>query len=314
MRDEAGDDPARAAAPPPMSRRPLVLAAGALAGAGLMAIGWALSTTSGDPRRTALSPPAVASGVPEAAPAVTRPGPAPRPGGAQDARALPPVLVEAAKVEWAAGHQAAARDLAGRALEMELDGRVTEPLQAAFGADEEYRVRYESLVRRVEALFTYFEDKYDYQHLDRDNATTVWILGQVGMTHKDRAAVPFLEDYLAHSAIEDVRARAADALWLIGDRAAVPALRAALSDPSLRVKGFAASGLGDLGDASAVDPLLALFATLPDNKDETKARIADALGKLGDRRAAPAIKASLETISDPAYVRWARPALDRLTR
>ncbi|PYQ46545.1 MAG: hypothetical protein DMF78_26175 [Acidobacteria bacterium] len=65
---------------------------------------------------------------------------------------------------------------------------------------------------------------------------------------------------------------------------------------------------------SAVDPLLALFATLPDNKEETKAHIADALGKLGDRRAAPAIKASLDVIRDPAYVRWARPALDRLTR
>jgi HEAT repeat protein len=134
------------------------------------------------------------------------------------------------------------------------------------------------------------------------------------MTYKDRGAVPMLEDYLAHSTIEEVRARTADALWLIGDRSSVPALLAALGDPSLKVKGFAASGLGDLGDASAVDPLLALFATLADNKEETKARIADALGKLGDRRAAPAIKASLDSIRDPAYVRWARPALDRLTR
>ena len=214
-----------------------------------------------------------------------------------------------------AGHFVSRRrlhEVAGR-LVREFDV-VTSSLDAAMGSDAEYRALRDRTWTRVQALFSYFEGKYDYQHLPRDNATTIWILGQLGMTHKDRGAVRLLEDYLAHSAIEDVRARTADALWLIGDRSSVPALLAALGDPSLKVKGYAASGLGDLGDVSAVDPLLALFATLPDNKEETKARIADALGKLGDRRAAPAIKASLDVIRDPAYVRWARPALDRLTR
>jgi len=145
--------------------------------------------------------------VPETAPAVTRREPPPPRGAAQEVPALPPALVQAARAAWAAGHKAAARDLAVRALEMELDGRVSEPLQAVFGDDEEYRVRYESLVRRVDALFTYFEDKYHYQDLNRDNATTVWILGQLGMTHKDRGAVPLLEDYLAHSAISRPRRR-----------------------------------------------------------------------------------------------------------
>jgi len=89
-------------------------------------------------------------------------------------------------------------------------------------------------------------------------------------------------------------------------------LIAALQDPSIKVAGFAASGLGDLGDASAVEPLLELFQRLSDNREEAKARVADALGKLGDKRAIAPIAASLAAIEEPAYVRWARPALHRL--
>jgi HEAT repeat protein len=88
----------------------------------------------------------------------------------------------------------------------------------------------------------------------------------------------------------------------------------ALEDPSLKVRGFAASGLGDLKDRAAVDPLLSLFAQLQDNREETKARIADALGKLGDPRAIQPIEESLRSLREPAYVRWAQPALDRLRR
>jgi HEAT repeat protein len=164
----------------------------------------------------------------------------------------------------------------------------------------------------VNGLFEYYERKHYYQYLRRDIPMTEWVIGHAGATHKDVEAVPHLIRYLQESPFAETRARAADALWIIGDRSAVPALLAALSDSDLKVQGFAASGLGDLGDPTVVDPLLDLFRRLPDNREETKARIADALGKLGDKRALSPIRESLAQIPDLAYSRWARPAADRL--
>jgi HEAT repeat protein len=152
----------------------------------------------------------------------------------------------------------------------------------------------------VEGLFDYYERKYDYQFLRRDVGTAEWAIGHAGGTHKDRGAVPHLIRYLRESAFAETRAKAADALWSIGDRIAGPAMLAALADPDLKVKGFAASGLGDFGDPAAIEPLLDLFQRLPDNREETKARVADALGKLGDKRALAPIRESLTKINDPA--------------
>jgi tetratricopeptide (TPR) repeat protein len=224
----------------------------------------------------------------------------------------PDVLAQAAVLQRTAGERKRALDLAAQALEARLDGKTRKRLDTAFGRDPDYaRVR-GRITERVEGLFDHYERKYDYQYLRRDLATTQWVIGHAGATHKDREAVPYVIPYLRESAFADTRAKAADALWYIGDRRAVPAMLAALSDPDLKVQGFAASGLGDLGDPAAVDPLLDLFVRLPDNRDETKARIADALGKLGDTRALPPIRDSLSKIKDPAYVRWARPAVARL--
>jgi tetratricopeptide (TPR) repeat protein len=224
------------------------------------------------------------------------------------------VLAEQARIELSAGDKARALDLATQALE--VDGRppMQKRLHTTFRDDGDYHVRSEKARKRADALFGYFEAKYEYQRLRRDKVTTLWILGTVGARHKDRDAVPYVLPYLSESPFAATRASAADALWYIGDRRAVPAMIEALEDPSLKVRGFAASGLGDLRDPAAVDPLLSLFAELEDNREETKARIADALGKLGDPRAIPALEESLRSLRDPAYVKWAQPALARLRR
>ncbi len=98
------------------------------------------------------------------------------------------------------------------------------------------------------------------------------------------------------SALQDsryvLRARAADALRLIGDPAAVPALLAALSDAVDMVRGHAAAALGELGDRRATGPLLRL---LRDPDTWLRWAAADALGRLGDPAAAlPLVEAWLE--------------------
>jgi tetratricopeptide (TPR) repeat protein len=224
----------------------------------------------------------------------------------------PDLLAQAAVLHFHGGEHARALEAAGQALEARLDGQTLKRLDRALGQDSDYLRRRVQITTRVNGLFEYYERKHDYQYLRRDIPMTEWVLGHAGATHKDPEAVPHLIRYLQESAFAETRARAADALWIIGDRSAVPALLAALSDSDLKVQGFAASGLGDLGDATVVDPLLDLFQRLPDNREETKARIADALGKLGDKRALSPIRESLAKIQDPGYVRWARPAANRL--
>lgn len=219
----------------------------------------------------------------------------------------------AAATQRAQGHTDEARRLAALALETHLDAATESEMAAVFEGDPEYAALHDRVQSRVEALIGHYENKYD-RPLVRDRRSAVWVIWSLGAEKKDREAVPHLLRYLRESAFDEARWRAADALWLIGDRSAVPDLVAALKDPVPMVAGFAASALGDLGDRSAVDPLLELFLRLPDNRDQAKARAADALGKLGDKRAIAPIATSLATIRDPAYVRWAEPALRRLER
>jgi tetratricopeptide (TPR) repeat protein len=224
----------------------------------------------------------------------------------------PDALAQAAAVRRRAGENREALDLAARALEARLDEKTEKRLHAAFGEDADYAGLRRRLTERVDGLFDQYEKSHDYQYLRRDYSMTQWMIGHAGATYKDREAVPHLIRYLAESPFAETRARAADALWWIGDRRAVPAMLRALSDPDLNVQGFAASGLGDLGDPAAVAPLLDLFGRLQDNREQTKARVADALGKLGDQRALAPIRESLATIKDPSYQGWAQGAVVRL--
>ena len=218
-----------------------------------------------------------------------------------------------AAAQWAAGRRKEALALAARTLEVHLDHETEAALTEIFGSDPEYAALHERVKGRVDGLLGLYERKYDRQ-LSRDRAAVIWAIWSFGAERKDAEAVPHLIRYLRESTLDEARWRAADALWLIDDTRAVPDLIDALGDPSLKVQGFSASALGDLGDPRAVEPLLALFAKLPDNREETKARIADALGKLEDPRAIAPIEKSLTEIREPRYVRWTAPALQRLKK
>ena len=214
---------------------------------------------------------------------------------------------------WAKGRREEALKLAERTLEVHLDPSTEDDMAGVFGTDATYAALHERVKTRVDGLVGLYERKYD-RDFGRDRATVVWVIWSLGAEKKDKEAVPHLLRYLRESSIEEARWRAADALWEIGDARAVPDLVAALQDPSLKVAGFSASALGDLGDPTAAGPVLDLFLKLPDNREEAKARAADALGKIGDARAIAPLAASLEQIRDPEYVRWTRPALDRLRK
>jgi hypothetical protein len=147
------------------------------------------------------------------------------------------VLAHRARLHRKAGEHARALDLAVRALEADGGSATRQRLRDTFGADAEYQALEEKAARRVDALFGLFEEKYDYQRLRRDNVTTLWILGTLGARKKDRDAVPRIVPFLTESPFEETRASAADNLWHIGDRRAVPAMVQALKDPSLKVRG-----------------------------------------------------------------------------
>jgi len=217
--------------------------------------------------------------------------------------------VSLAEERLAAGSEEEALRHAAEALEIDLSA--AGPLADVFGEDPEFASLRERATSRIDGLLAHYERRWG-RHLARDEASALWAIWSLGTEHRDAEAVPFLVRFLTESPSEEARWRAADALWLIGDRSAAPQLVVALEDPSLKVRGFAASALGDLGDRDAVPAILAMFESLEDNREEAKARAADALGKLGDPRGIAPLADSLERIRDPEYVRWAEPALRRL--
>ena len=78
---------------------------------------------------------------------------------------------------------------------------------------------------------------------------------------------------------------AASALGMLRDARAVEPLITVLADPE-RMSVAAAYALGRLGDARALDPLI---AALRDGSEDVREAAADALGNLGDPEAERAI-------------------------
>jgi HEAT repeat protein len=119
-----------------------------------------------------------------------------------------------------------------------------------------------------------------------------------------------------------IRITAARALGGLRDRAAVPALIAALQDPDAAVRAAAAESLGQIGDRRATEPLIAmvadaddrtghsavaalriladqgavgsLIARLKDDCGQARLSASDLLGGLGDRRAVEPLIARLK--------------------
>lgn len=104
-----------------------------------------------------------------------------------------------------------------------------------------------------------------------------------------RAVVDGLISALSHQN-KDIRYEAAVRLGEIGDPTAVNALLAALHDPMINNRTAAAKALGKIGDPAAVDELVRML------KDEialVRQAAAEALGKIGDPAAIPDLIKSL---------------------
>jgi len=86
---------------------------------------------------------------------------------------------------------------------------------------------------------------------------------------KSRESVAALAGVLGVDDTDYVRAGAAHALGMIGDKSAIPALKAALNDPSAKVRGEAAASLLRLGYAKD-DPDFNPVAGQPEPKTTEK--------------------------------------------
>jgi HEAT repeat protein len=98
----------------------------------------------------------------------------------------------------------------------------------------------------------------------------------------------------------------ADALVRAGGESTIPLFLKALADK--RTRAAAASALGELKAARAVDPLIKLLEKAPSDDDP----IVGALGQIGDERAAPALVAHLDKLKNkyPGHVLRALRKLD----
>jgi HEAT repeat protein len=88
-----------------------------------------------------------------------------------------------------------------------------------------------------------------------------------------------------------VRWLAVEALGKIGDARAVDPLIAALKDEDSNVRKNAAEALGKIGNARVVDPLI---AALKDENRDVQKNAVEALGKIGDARAVEPLITALE--------------------
>jgi HEAT repeat protein len=125
---------------------------------------------------------------------------------------------------------------------------------------------------------------------DRIRASAARSLALIG----DSEEVDALVDALEHDDASDVREASAHALGLIGDSRAVSAVSRTLVDDREEpaVRGMAAEALGDLGERSAVKPLV---SALSDPAVEVRFWSAFALGRLGDPAASPALRRLAES-------------------
>lgn len=125
---------------------------------------------------------------------------------------------------------------------------------------------------------------------------------------KSKGDVEGLIEALNYDKDHNLRISAAWALGELGDPSAIDPLVEALDDRK-RVKDVAAKALGEIGESQAIDPLVQL---LEDENWEVRGTAAKSLGKIGDPRA---IEPLIKTLEDPnEIVRWnTTQALESIT-
>ena len=133
--------------------------------------------------------------------------------------------------------------------------------------------------------------------LEHDKSADVREMAAWGLGHGDggAAAVQALGDAVQRDADQRVKATAAWALGQIGDRAATPALDAALVDPSSRVRARAAWALGQIEPRSAPRGLV---TALQDSSTNVRLTAAWALGQIEDPKTLSALSAALSKEKD----------------
>ncbi len=115
---------------------------------------------------------------------------------------------------------------------------------------------------------------------------TMNVLHDIDQVAACREIVPLLDD-----ADDNVRAQAARALGLMGERRAVKRLIELLKDSNKWVRQQAAGALGDLRETGAAGPLIEVLET--DNDYMTRSHAAEALGELREKSAIPALAEAL---------------------
>ncbi|MBI4711735.1 MAG: HEAT repeat domain-containing protein [Planctomycetes bacterium] len=108
-----------------------------------------------------------------------------------------------------------------------------------------------------------------------------------------------------------VRALAARYVGKFNYKEGTPALIKALADPSPYVRQDAAVALGEIGDTSAVTPLLKTLED--DTSSEVRRSTAQSLGKIGDSKAVDGLIHHLEDVS-PGVAYAALQSLKTLTK
>ena len=133
----------------------------------------------------------------------------------------------------------------------------------------------------------------------------------------ERAIEPSRVEALLGAEPAEVRVRAALAAGRVADRAALPALLAALDDPEPDVRASVAFALGELGDTSAVT-LARLAAVLATGSAPAAAEAAHALGKLPAEASFTALATTLRagdgadeaTVQEALLAIWRHPRRD----
>jgi len=170
--------------------------------------------------------------------------------------------------------------------------------------------------RIVEQIITWLSPEYDAGDNRLGADDYVGLITALGKTGDPSAVEPLVAQLTA----QELRRRpaAARSLGRLQDPRAVPALIAALQDPSrtfedsdedVATRRDAALALGDIGDARAVEPLIAMLEI---GDMDARGAAAQSLGRLKDARAVAPLIQALDRLSGSAY-RAACTSLQQLT-
>lgn len=130
------------------------------------------------------------------------------------------------------------------------------------------------------------------------NVTTRELPASPDILALGRRGTPALVRCLADNTDDGIRRSCATLLGWIGDRAALPALHAALDDWESNVRMTVVWALARIPDPSSIDPLLKLYGR-KDESAKMRGEVLAALGAIGHSKAVAALRKELARKPDP---------------